>query len=212
MNSTANNPSSKNSNGKFLWILDNGHGVDTPGKRSPMLTDGRQFREYLFNREVVTMMISMIEELGLRAHRLVPEDNDIPLSTRVARANKLNKTTICVLVSIHSNAYGDGWRFTSPRGIETYYYESSEGGMRIAGMFQENLIQVTGWKDRGVRRGDFQILRDTHMPAVLTENGFYTNREQLEYLLDPDWRTTIAEAHVEAIKEIEEMGPQFFQS
>jgi N-acetylmuramoyl-L-alanine amidase len=133
-----------------------------------MLTDGRQFREYLFNREVVTLMISMIKELGLLAHQLVPEENDLPISTRVARANKQNKTNICVLVAVHSNAYGGGSRFTVPR--------------------------------------------DTSMPAILTETGFYTNREQLEYLLDSNWREIIAAAHVEAIKEIEEMGPKFFQS
>jgi len=206
------NQTSNNSNGKFLWILDNGHGVDTPGKRSPVLMDGRQFREYLFNREVVAKMIPMLDQMGLRAHRLVPEENDVPLSTRVARANKLNKPNICLLVAVHSNAYGDGSRFTSPRGIETYYYETSEGAKKIAEMFQENLTQITGWKDRGVRRGDFQILRVTSMPAILTETGFYTNREQLEYLLDSNWRETIAAAHVEAIKEIEEMGPKFFQS
>jgi N-acetylmuramoyl-L-alanine amidase len=202
----------KPSNGKLLWILDNGHGVDTPGKRSPRLTDGRQFREYLFNREVVTLMMSMLEQQDLKAHRLVPEEEDIPLSTRVARANALNRTQLCVLVAVHSNAYGDGRHFTVPRGIETYYHESSEAGKRIAEMFQENLIQVTGWKDRGIRRGDFQILRQTAMPAILTENGFYTNREQCEYLLDPDWRERIAAAHVEAIREIEAMGPEFFQS
>ena len=201
-----------NSNGKFLWILDNGHGADTPGKRSPMLMDGRQFRECFFNREVVIRMISMLKNLGLRALKLVPEREDIPLSIRVARANALNQTHNCVLVAVHSNAYGDGRHFTVPRGIETYYHESSNAGKRIAEVFQENLIQITGWRDRGVRRGDFQIIRATHMPAILTENGFYTNREQLEYLLDPAWRERIAEAHVEAITEIEEMGPKFFQS
>lgn len=115
---------SNNSNGKLLWILDNGHGVDTPGKRSPMLMDGRQFREYLFNREVVNMMIPMLKDLDLRAHRLVPEENDVPLSIRVTRANKLNKTNICVLVTVHSNVYGDGSRFTSTKQInkiEGYY-------------------------------------------------------------------------------------------
>ena len=50
------------------------------------------------------------------------------------------------------------------------------------------------------------------MPAIITENGFYTNLEQCEYLLDPDCRKRIAEARVEAITEIEEMGPAFFQS
>ena len=203
---------SNNSNGKFLWILDNGHGADTPGKRSPMLMDGRQFRECFFNREVVTRMISMLKDLGLRAIKLVPEHEDISLSKRVARANELNQANICVLVAVHSNAYGDGSRFSVPRGIETYYHESSEAGKKIAEMFQENLVQVTGWRNRGIRRGNFQIIKETAMPAILTENGFYTNREQLEYLLDSDWRETIATAHVEAIKEIEEMGPKFFQS
>ena len=198
--------------GKLLWILDNGHGVDTPGKRSPVLMDGRQFREYLFNREVVGMMYSMLARLGILAHRLVPEPEDISLDIRVVRANVLNKKNICVLVAVHSNAYGDGLRFTVPRGIGTYYAEGSLFGRRIAGMFQENLVQVTGWRDRGIRQGAFQILRDTTMPAILTETGFYSNREQVEYLLDPDWRETIAAAHVEAITEIEAMGPKFFQS
>jgi len=78
---------SPNSNGKFLWILDNGHGVDTPGKRSPLLMSGRQFREYSFNRTVVTKMLHQLEESGFRAHQLVPEEKDISLSERVARAN-----------------------------------------------------------------------------------------------------------------------------
>lgn len=41
-------PMSNTSNGKLLWILDNGHGVDTPGKRSPVLMDGRQFGDSSF--------------------------------------------------------------------------------------------------------------------------------------------------------------------
>jgi N-acetylmuramoyl-L-alanine amidase len=198
--------------GKILWILDNGHGIDTPGKRAPILPDGRQFLEYRFNREVVRLIIALLDQKGLRPYQLVPEENDISPSVRVKRANKQYKTNPCVIVAVHSNAYGDCSRFSSPRGIETYYYETSEAGRRIAGVFQENLVQVTGWKDRGVRRGDFQILRESAMPAIITENGFYTNREQCQYLLDPAWRERIAEAHVEAITEIEEMGPEFFQS
>ena len=86
----------------------------------------------------------MLKARGFRAYQLVPEDKDISLSTRVARANALNQTNICVLVAVHSNAFGDGSRFTVPRGIETYYYEGSEAGKKIADMFQENLGQVTG--------------------------------------------------------------------
>ena len=87
-----------NGDGKILWILDNGHGIDTPGKRSPMLTDGRQFLEYRFNREVVSMMVTFLGEKDLNAVQLVPEDRDIALSSRIKRANALNRLKPCVLV------------------------------------------------------------------------------------------------------------------
>ena len=41
---------------RYLWLLDNGHGETTPGKRSPIFDDGRQLFEYEFNRAVVARM------------------------------------------------------------------------------------------------------------------------------------------------------------
>ena len=199
-------------NGNFTWILDNGHGVDTPGKRSLPLPDGRQFFEYKFNREVVDHMMLLLEASGYDAVRLVPEEYDVPLLTRVIRADMIAMKKPSVLVSVHSNAYGEGKQFTIPRGIETYYFESSEHSRMLADVFQENLVQVTGWRDRGIKGDRFYILRHSTMPAILTETGFYSNRDQLEDLLDPQWRIRIASAHVEAIIEIENMGPGIFQN
>ena len=84
--------------GKILWILDNGHGIDTPGKKAPVLTDGRQFHEYRFNREVVSQIMKRLNEKGIRSFQLVPEEMDISPSIRVRRANKLSKTNPCVIV------------------------------------------------------------------------------------------------------------------
>ena len=196
---------------KFLWLLDNGHGIDTPGKRSPKLPDGRQFLEYRFNREVVKNISILLKAMNIHYHILVPEEHDVSLMERVERANDLKNIMPCVLVSVHANAYGEGSGFSSPRGIETYYQDNILAGEKLADMFQENLLQVTGWRDRGVKPGRFYILRNVDMPAVLTESGFYSNREELQYLLDPDWQIRIAEAHAEAISEIEEMGAWFFQ-
>ena len=61
-----------NKNGKILWLLDNGHGADTPGKRSPKLTDGRQFMEYEFNRNVVSFMMNLLHDRDLESFQLVP--------------------------------------------------------------------------------------------------------------------------------------------
>ena len=38
-------------------LLDNGHGNDTPGKRSPIWPDGSQLLEWQFNRDIVTRAI-----------------------------------------------------------------------------------------------------------------------------------------------------------
>ena len=50
----------------MLVILDNGHGVNTPGKRSPKLSDGRIFYEWEFNRKVVKRIAELCHENGIR--------------------------------------------------------------------------------------------------------------------------------------------------
>ena len=65
-------------------LIDNGHGIETPGKRSP---DGR-FREYKYNREIARAVVEHLQLRGYDAELLVPEEEDIPLKERVRRANK----------------------------------------------------------------------------------------------------------------------------
>lgn len=88
-------------------ILDAGHGINTPGKRSP---DGR-FREYKFNRIIVNAAAEHLRLRGYEVQILVPEEEDIPLPERVLRANKLTCQIGCpiqhtIIVIIHANAAG----------------------------------------------------------------------------------------------------------
>lgn len=64
-------------------LIDNGHGVFTPGKRSP---DG-QFREALYARQIARMIVFDLNDRGYDASLLVPEDDDIPLKERCNRVN-----------------------------------------------------------------------------------------------------------------------------
>ena len=66
-------------------FIDNGHGIDTPGKRSP---DGR-FLEYKFNREIASRIVSDLQDRGFDAELLVPELDDVPLAERCRRANAM---------------------------------------------------------------------------------------------------------------------------
>ena len=88
-------------------LIDNGHGRETAGKRSP---DGRLL-EWSYNREIARRVVASLSSLGFDAELLVPEDEDIPLAERCRRANLLCSqlgTRNVALVSIHVNAAGRG--------------------------------------------------------------------------------------------------------
>ena len=65
-------------------LIDNGHGIDTPGKRSP---DG-SLREYLYNRQIAQAIVEKLKEKDIDAELLVTEIEDVSLKERVARVNK----------------------------------------------------------------------------------------------------------------------------
>lgn len=212
-----NEPPSQEHQPRFLWILDNGHGKKTKGKRSPKWSNGDQVLEYELNRAIVKKIMEALDEKGVKYHNLVPEVNvGNILKTRVARANalKVKSKLPSIYVSVHSNAGpedSDGW--TTAEGIETWYYRSSSSGRKIAKIFQKHLISKTGWVNRDVRTGvNFYVLKNTSMPAVLTENGFFNNKTEGLKLLDEETRQMLADAHVEAIMEIEIHGIEGMKS
>ena len=76
----------------------------------------------------------------------------------------------------------------------------------MAAIFLEALIAETGWRNRSFKsreNNEFYILRKTNFPAILTENGFYDNKDQCKELLEDSTRQKIAIAHVKAIFEME---------
>jgi len=96
-------------------LIDNGHGEETPGKRSP---DG-MFREYAYNRLIARRLVTDLKDRGVDAELLVPEENDISLKERVQRVNDCcrehGKSNV-ILVSIHVNAAGGDNRWHNARG------------------------------------------------------------------------------------------------
>ena len=101
-------------------LIDNGHGVNTSGKRSP---DGR-FREYKYNREIAAAVVEHLKLRGYDAELLVPEEEeDISLEERARRANRITcqigrPVTDTFLVSIHVNAAGNGKKLENPRACD----------------------------------------------------------------------------------------------
>ncbi len=169
--------------------IDDGHGVETIGKRTPKFPDGTVMRENEFNRVVADYLERELKEQGFYPVQVAPEEYDVSLQTRADRANAQSAH---IFVSIHANAYGDGWN--DANGIETYLHTSAGAETeRLAQAIQDGLIGMTKRRDRGVKRADFYVLRRTKMPAVLVECGFMTNREEAGLLLDDGYRRKCAE-------------------
>lgn len=176
-----------------MWVLDPGHGRLTSGKHSPPLVElgGKPMYEWEFTRYIVRGVATRLEELGLKYYITVPEENvGNFLKGRTDRANGLKSTLPKVFVSVHSNAARaksiDHFSHPSAKGIEVWHYHNSPVGATLAAIFLKSMADELGWVNRGVKESSsFYVLKHTDMPAILTESGFYNNREEVKKLIDP---------------------------
>ena len=190
----------------MLILIDPGHGIDTPCKRSP---DGK-FLEYLWNRQIADLLLDRFMIMGIDASLVVTETNDISLSTRVQRVNKVCSkvgASNVILLSIHSNAAGDGSKWMSAQGWSCY---TSKGNTK-SDVIAECLYEAfeAEFTDRKIRKdmsdGDrdweenFYVLQKSKCPAVLIENFFYDNRDECAWLLKDETKERIADAIVKGI-------------
>lgn len=180
-------------------LIDPGHGIETPGKRSP----DSSFLEYLWNREVADYIMQNFAHLGLDAELVVTETNDISLRNRVNRintiCNKIGKQNVLV-ISIHSNAAGNGSQWMNAKGWSCYTSPGQTESDKVAEFlykaFEEEFAERRIRMD--YRDGDkdweetFYILTKTACPAVLLENFFYDNKEECVWLLQEDTKKRIA--------------------
>ena len=180
-------------------LIDNGHGSNTPGKCSP---DGR-LREYAYTREIAERLVMELRKNGIDAERIVKEEIDVPLAERCRRVNEY-KASEAILVSIHCNAAGNGSDWMSARGWEAWTSVGKTKADKLATCLYEDAEHcLPGMKMRkDMTDGDpdkesqFYILRHTNCPAVLTENLFQDNREDVEFLLSEEGKRALVSLHV----------------
>lgn len=186
-------------------LIDNGHGENTPGKRSP---DGK-FREYAYAREIAKEIEGELKFIGLDAERIVPEDEDVSLEERVRRVNEICGrlgAENAALISIHCNASKNG-EWGKARGWSAYTSKGKTKSDELATMlYEEAAKHFTGQTLRKeFSDGDpdweagFYILRKTKCPAVLTENFFMDNEQDLAYLTSEEGKEAIIRTHVAAL-------------
>ena len=182
----------------MIVVLENGHGEDTAGKRSPVWSDGSQLFEWQFNRDMVSRIDAMLCFKGVQTFILVPEDIDISLEERAVRANETRLKSI--LLSVHANAGGGtGFEAFTVKGktkaddLAEYIYNS------ISWTLPTHKLRVGGRKDYKAKEKDFYIIKKVWMPAVLIECGFMDNEKDCRLLMSETWKDLMAGAITEGI-------------
>lgn len=187
-------------------LIDNGHGENTLGKRSP---DGT-LREYLYAREIADAIVRELVKRGYDAERIVRENVDVALTERTRRVNeycgKLGASNV-ILISVHCNAAGDGTEWMKARGWSAYTSKGRTKADKLADCLYS--IAESVFVGQRIRKdmsdGDpdweenFYILQKTKCPAVLTENFFQDNKEDVDFLLSPEGKKQIVKVHVDGI-------------
>jgi N-acetylmuramoyl-L-alanine amidase len=199
---------------RYHWLLDNGHGgvIDgvytTAPKKMYTFEDGLTIYEGDFNRKVVAKIAKKLSEKGINYTVLVPELEDISLGARVRRADAqyaVDKS--CIFVSVHGNAgKGTGFEVFTSVGQTRSDKVAEVFFQKLKDEFPEKTARTDMSDGDSDKEAQFYVLRKTDCPAILTENFFMDRYEDAKLMLSDEGQERIANAHVEAILEIEAKG------
>lgn len=198
----------------MIVILGTAHQMNTPGKRSP---DGRLI-EYRWSREICEAIKAELAREGIEC--VIDYLDDIIASTssqellrRVQTVNAIcnNKGyKNCMYISVHVNAAGSDGEWHNARGWSVYTSKGVTQADRLATEIYNCAKQVLPHDNKSYVRqdtrdgdpdfeSDFYVLKHTKCIAVLTENLFMDNRDDVEYLLSDAGKKDIVNIHTQAI-------------
>jgi len=178
-----------------IVVIDPGHGATDPG------TNGFGVIEKDVNLDVALKLIAMLEADGrVKVYSTRVDDVYPTLPERAKFANEVGD----LFISIHHNAVKDR---PTVSGTETHYFAHSNDATigisckSVAEIMQKHMLTL-GFKDRKLFSSNFQVLRETTIPAVLLECGYLTNQEESGIIATPEYRVRAAAAAFEGIIEV----------
>ena len=190
----------------LVVIIDNGHGKNTPGKCAP----DKSLFEWQWTREIAAMLCTRLYGIHtIQTVILVPEEHDVSLKERVRRVNTIvHDAKIAgkevLLISIHINAAGHGtWKTASGWSVWVAN-NASDKSKQFAQIAYSEALSLGLKGNRVVPKeqywgSNFYILKNTLCPAVLTENMFMDNQDDVEFLKSEKGKQTIVQLHYNAI-------------
>ncbi|WP_077210425.1 N-acetylmuramoyl-L-alanine amidase family protein [Bacillus dakarensis] len=170
----------------MLIAIDAGHGGKDPGA----IGNG------LLEKEI-TLKLALKTGVYLRTHYdcdvMYTRNRDVflSLSERVHMANLAKADLFC---SFHINSLN-----ADSEGFETFRYPGTTGETAVLQQLVHSEVMKVmnnfGIPDRGVKQQDLAVLRETVMPALLTETMFISNPDEAKLLKSETFLEQVAQAH-----------------
>lgn len=167
--------------------VDAGHGGDDPGAQGNGLKEkdvtlkiAKKVQEYLGGYSNATVKMSRTTDKAV---------------SLAARTNEANAWGADYFLSIHINAGGG-------TGYEDYIYktlsDTSNTG-KLRNTIHAEVIKLNGLSDRGKKKDNLHVLRESSMPAMLSENGFIDTKADADNMKTTSWINDVANGHVNGL-------------
>lgn len=172
----------------LVVIIDPGHGGHDPG------ASAYGFKESNMVLNISKKMHAYFEKTPIQSKLTRSTDTFIPLQNRVRFAQQ-NKGDI--FVSVHANSC------CGASGQETYYYSRAataaanpnvQQSKALATYVQNRMLEAWNLPNRGVKNGNFHVLRENTMPSVLAEIGFIDSPRDIQAMKTEAGREKMARA------------------
>lgn len=169
-------------------FIDPGHGgTDSGASANGLLEKNITLQIALLLRDI---LISEYDGVSVRLSRST--DQSVTLSQRTNAANSWGAD---YFVSIHINAGGG-------TGFESYVYPGvSAPTTTYRNALHDEIVRSVDFANRGKKTANFHVLRETSMPAILTENGFIDTTADANKLRNATFLQGIARAHATGLEE-----------
>lgn len=184
-----------------------GHDHDTweklgaKGVRTDLEKDG-VYEEYDTNILIANGTVERLRKVkGLTV--LFPQENGRKMSLK-ERVDYANRNEVDLLVDIHSNASAS----RTATGAAAFYWYTSTAGKKLATLYAALIKKhaFSAWQGGSYASNpndgwsEFYMLKHSNMPAILTENFFFTTRSELEkYLLNPVNQKKLMDIHADMV-------------
>ncbi|MGP4074511.1 N-acetylmuramoyl-L-alanine amidase [Halobacillus sp. K22] len=161
-------------------IIDAGHGGRDPGA-----IGFTGILEKDLTLQTAKALKHQLQTQGANVILTRKEDNYVALAVR--NYHSLNSQADA-FISLHFNSAPVN---VSANGISSYYYHFKD--KQLAASIQQEMVHETSLTDRGVRLGNFHVLRENNKPAVLLELGFISNKSEEGFVNSTSYHSTVGQ-------------------